>query len=249
MFVARRLDKQPFIDGPDGLFGRIEGERAIEGHALGKKVIGLAYAALQDAPVVALGSAEIPGGANVEVDLITLDAESVFQESVQVCRLITELDVVKQNQAILCRIELSITDGVRLLERAYELFPQLRFGRKAREQIAVLRGNEAVFHQLFRHLMALQRGAVEWDMDVSYSPAGSISWSPESTATLSHRNYGPMRDFPVPDGFNQRRWSLHTKLSGGNDVRLYFDAERVDGEAVVLIGYFGDHLPTVKFAN
>jgi hypothetical protein len=61
--------------------------------------------------------------------------------------------------------------------------------------------------------------------------------------------YGPQRDFPVPEGFKPRRWSDHTKLSGGAGARLYFHAERTDEQAVVLIGYFGDHLPTVRFGG
>jgi len=43
------------------------------------------------------------------------------------------------------------------------------------------------------------------------------------------------------------RWSLHTKLTGGGGPRLYFRAVRPESGAVVLIGYFGDHLPTVKY--
>jgi len=53
--------------------------------------------------------------------------------------------------------------------------------------------------------------------------------------------------FPMPKGFKKRRWSDHTKLSGGAGARLYFHSERTGETAVVLIGYFGDHLPTVRF--
>ena len=49
------------------------------------------------------------------------------------------------------------------------------------------------------------------------------------------------------------QWLLHTPglglLSGGAGARLYFDAERIGGTAVVLIGYFGDHLPSVQFPS
>lgn len=48
-FIAQRLDKQPFIDGANGLFATVEGERVIEGRVLGTTVIGLTFAALTGA--------------------------------------------------------------------------------------------------------------------------------------------------------------------------------------------------------
>ena len=57
---------------------------------------------------------------------------------------------------------------------------------------------------------------------------------------------GPLRDFPVPDGFEPKRWTLHTKFTGGIAGRMYFRPERVNGEAVVLIGYVGPKLSTVR---
>jgi hypothetical protein len=66
-----------------------------------------------------------------------------------------------------------------------------------------------------------------------------------------------MRNFAMPPGFEAQQWSSHTKLSGGAAARLYFKATRVKIEAtaeapasdegVVLVGYFGPHLPTVRF--
>lgn len=55
-----------------------------------------------------------------------------------------------------------------------------------------------------------------------------------------------MRDFPVPTGFAQERWSLHTKPHWGAGSRLYFRPERTSDVGVVLIGYFGNHLPPAE---
>lgn len=246
-FIAQRLGKQPFIDGADGLFAEAEGERVIEGSALGATVIGLAFAALTGAPAVALFSAALPVGRAVAVDLTTLDAEGEIRETVHICRLVTEDDVLQHSESIKRGIEDSVVDGDQLLKRADELFPRLRFGPRAVHQITALTGNEPVFHQLFRHLRALDQGAAAWQSDTQYSLANAITWSRESNPTLDHGSYGPLRDFPMPEGFTPRRWSNHTKLSGGAGARLYFDAERTGKTAVVLIGYFGDHLPTVNY--
>jgi hypothetical protein len=56
-----------------------------------------------------------------------------------------------------------------------------------------------------------------------------------------------MRDFPSPEGFEQERWSLHTKLTGGAGARMYFRAIRSPEGVAVLIGYFGHHLPCMRY--
>lgn len=246
-FIAQRLGKQPFIDGADGLFAMVEGNRAIEGRVRNKTVVGLAFAALTSAPAVAVGSSALPSCTEVAVDLSTIDVDSDLHETLQVCCVVNEEDVRQQSGIIAEGVERSVADGSDLLKRAGELFPRLRFGPRAVQQISELTGNEPVFHQLFRHLRALDKGAAYWRAEDEYSPAAAISWSRESKATLNHGFYGPMRDFPPPEGFTPRRWSEHSKLSGGAGARLYFHAERVDGEGTVLVGYFGPHLPTVRF--
>lgn len=246
VFIAQRLGKQPFIDGNDGLFAAVEGDRAIEGIVGGAKVIGLAFAAITGNVSVALVSTELPCCTSVDVALTTLDLEESIKEVIQVCCVVTEEDVIQQNERIKIDIECSVVDGHQLLEDACELFPRLNFGSRAVQQISALTGSEPVFHQLFRHLRALDQGAASWPLGTTYSPSGVITWSRESNATLHHGNHGRMRDFPIPNGFAPRRWSFHTKLSGGNGYRLYFHPERTEEMAVVLIGYFGSHLPTVK---
>jgi hypothetical protein len=247
IFIAHRLGKQPFIDGTDGLFAMAEGGRAIEGCMGDVRVMGLAFAALTCQPAVALGSEILPNCTEATVNLTSLDGDEYLTEPILVCRVVTDEDVRQQSEAIAREIENSISNGCQLIERANDLFPRLRFGPRAEQQIASLTGREPVFHQLFRHLRALDQGAAHWTPDTTYSPAEAISWSNESNSTLQHGNYGPLRDFPMPNGFIQHRWSDHSKLSGGNGARLYFHAVRTTEQAVVLIGYFGEHLPTVRF--
>lgn len=247
--IALRLGRQPFIDGNDGLFAATEGERAIEGHAREVKVVGLTFAALTGAPAVALASMALPACTEVVVGLSIYDLDGERQETFQVCCVVTEADVHTKSGNIAESIERFVADGTQLLDRAGELYPRLYFGPRASQQIASLTGNEPVFHQLFRHLRALDKGAASWLEGDHYSPAEAISWSSESKATLGHRVYGPLRDFPMPENFEPRRWSDHTKLSGGAGARLYFHAEKRGEQAVVLIGYFGEHLPTIRFCG
>jgi hypothetical protein len=72
--------------------------------------------------------------------------------------------------------------------------------------------------------------------------------SGESTQTLEHGTYGPMREFICPDG-RKRQFSNHLKLRSSN-WRIYyweFRDEAKNGRA--LIGYVGTHLPTVKYST
>ncbi len=148
-------------------------------------------------------------------------------------------------EILLERLDLSVANGSDLLGRAEDMFPRLRFGDLAFVQIEALSGNETVFRQLIWHLRVLNQSALDW-REGPFEPRG-ISYSVESAATLDHGRYGPMRDFPAPVGFTNGRWSLHTKLTGGNGARMYYRFEVLEGAAIVAIGYFGEHLPTVRY--
>lgn len=246
-FVAGRLGRQPFVDGPGGLFQTAEGARAIEAVARnGRSALGLGLAALEGHAAVALRSAVIPTGGRVPVSLTILDSEGERKEMPEALCLVESPEVEVNRAWLVEAIDRALTDGRTLLLRASEVFPRLLFGALASKQIQELSGTEPVFRQLLRHLRALDLGASTWKPEQPYEPSGGLSWSVESGATLADGKFGPMRDFPVPDGFDVARWSLHTKLTGGAGARVYFRAERRDGAAVVLVGYFGKHLPGVR---
>lgn len=244
--VASRLSKQPFIDGDDGLIAAAEGGRAIEATVNGQAVYALALAALGDEPAVSLGRAERSRGEQIVVNISWLDDEGVTTQASPALCLITPQDVGAARTSIELGLDRSIVDGATIIRRAVELFPYLRFGTRAEGQLRELTGAEAVFRQLLRHLRALNLGAKNWD-DGPFAPGDAIAWSDESNQTLEHRRYGPMRDFPTPAGFQPQRWRFHTKMTGGAGFRLYFRGERTEVGPIILVGYFGPHLPTVKY--
>jgi hypothetical protein len=242
--LAIRLTRPPFIDGDGGLFADAEGARAVEARVSGVSALGAGLAALTDGVIAQLASASRPAGGTLSVALTYLDEAGERSETIEVPAFASAEEVEPQRLILLKRIDRSVADGRALLARLGELFPRLRLGTRAVDQITALTGNEPVFRQLLRHLRALDVCATKWPEGQVFNPEG-VTYSVESSATLAHGTYGPMRDFPVPDGFKAERWSLHTKLTGGAGARLYFRAVRTGAEAVVLVGYFGDHLPTV----
>lgn len=244
--IARRLDAQPYIDGPTGLYAAAEGNRIVEATVDGMPALGAGLAALTDSVLVILVREASSAGKLLTVVLTHLDEDGLSSEQIEVQSLGTSNDVARYQASITKRIDRAVPNGRVLLERLGEMFPRLRLGERARDQIESLSGNEPVFQQLLRHLRALDESALHWAEGRPFEPVG-VTYSSESQPTLDDGNFGPMRDFPTPAGFEPERWRLHTKLTGGAGARLYYRAVRAEGKAVVLIGYFGDHLPTVKY--
>lgn len=241
-FVASRLDRQPYIDGAGGLFALAEGRRSIEARVGGQPVIGFGLAALTDGMALALATDARPCGGNVMVDVTSLDEEGQYEEHITVDVFTSAEEVRDARRQLVARLDQGVSSGAALVECVAELFPQLRFGDLAREQLGELDGTELYFQTLMRHLRLLNDAAQAWTTG-PFEP--SVPFSCESEATLAHGTYGPQRDFHTPDGFPSERWSLHSKL--GNGFRLYFRGERVDKQSVILVGYFGPHLATVRF--
>lgn len=244
LLVASRLARQPYIDGPDGLMARAEGNQILETQANGSLVFGLGLGALEGRLVAMLTSDAMPTGRQVQVQVLDASTDSIKVKDVPVFAYAMGDEVAAAAPQIQGQVDAAISTGRLLLDRFADAFPHLRLGPKAAESIAMLSGSEPVFRQLIRHLRALNSAAEVWVEGVPYRPEG-ITFSQESDQTLSHGRFGPIRDFPAPEGFQPERWSLHTKLTGGAGARLYFRAVRTADTKAVLIGYFGDHLPCV----
>jgi len=246
LFVASRLSRQPFIDGPNGLLALAEGHRVLETQTNGSLVYGLGLGALEGRPVVSLASGAMPTGRSVQVQVLDASSDTLEVKDVPVFAYACGNEVAADAPQLQGLLDAAISNGQVLLERLAEAFPHLRVGPRASESFAALTGSEPVFRQLVRHLRALNSAAEAWVAGVPYRPEG-ITFSQESDQTLSHWRFGPIRDFPAPEGFPDERWSLHTKLTGGAGARMYFRAVRTAETKSVLIGYFGAHLPCVLY--
>jgi hypothetical protein len=247
-FVASRLAGNPYIDGDAGLFAIAEGRSAVEARVNGDPSFGAGLAALTGGALTAFSSAALACGGDLQVELTFLDESGQRDVSVSVPLFVTSGEVETHRQQLLEKIDDDIKDGQLLVERFQEAFPHLLLGARANRQILEFNGKEVYFGQILRHLRALDAGAMRWINGVAFEPEG-VTYSVESRATLEHRDYGPLRDFPTPAGFEPERWSLHTKVTGGPGARIYFRPERPEGGAVILIGYVGPHLPTVIYST
>jgi hypothetical protein len=244
--VASRLAAQPFLDGENGLFAAAEGHRAVEARVGSMIVAGLGLAALTDGLVVALASHARPRGESFAVEVTYIEEEGDRTEGIEVRTFALAEDVDGARAELIQRVDRMMGDGAAIVARAAEVFSTLILGDSARSQIQGLTGSEPVFRQLVRHLRALHEGALRWEEGEAFAPV-AVTFSVESKTTLDDGVLGALRDFPTPAGFSVERWSLHTTLTGGNGARLYFRAIRQQGKGFVLVGYFGDHLPTSRY--
>lgn len=246
LFLASRLTQQPFIDGPDGLLAQAEGRRVLEAQVNSELVYGLGLAALEGRPIASLTSFTLPTSRWVQVQILDASVEPATTTELPVFVYVSGDEVAADTAKLYKIANAAISNGQALIDNLAVAFPYLRIGPRALESFAALSGKEPVFKQLIRHLRALNIAADKWVAGTQYRPEG-ITFSHESDQTLSHHRYGPIRDFPTPEGFEQERWSLHTKLTGGNGARIYFRVVRTTEIKCVLIGYFGPHLPCVRY--
>lgn len=246
LLLASRLSRQPFIDGSDGLLAAAEGARVLETRTNGELVFGLGLGALEGRVVTALAGGARPVGALVEVQVLDATADELVEVSVPVFAYAQGPEIDRDAASVQALVDESLRDGRLMLERFADVFPHLRLGTTASGAIGQLTGSETVYRQLLRHLRALNAAVSAWTAGTTLAPQG-ITFSVESGATLESGKFGPIRDFPTPNGFAHERWSLHTKLTGGAGARLYYRPVWTAEAKVALIGYFGPHLPCVRF--
>jgi hypothetical protein len=244
--LGRRLEKAPFVEE---LHGRQEDARGLLLQVTydGELAIGAGIAYFCDAPAVALR-----GTPRWEVDplivlLTTMDEErdQLVEGPVEVVHLCRSEQVDARQQLLRERVLHALSGGDELWRRRLELYPRLDFCEKLERQLRDLSGKELHFQHVVLALSRLDAALAGWTVGSLYPGMDS---SGESTQTLEHGTYGPMREFICPDG-RKRQFSNHLKLRSSN-WRIYyweFRDEAKNGRA--LIGYVGTHLPTVKYST
>jgi hypothetical protein len=243
-FIAGRMSRAPFVE--DLHQASESAQQALyQASFSGEPANGPGVAYLLDAPAVALR-----GVACWEVDPLTIvlsqmdeESEAFVEQTVDVVHLSSAAQVTRREAQLRERVLRTVATGVELWERRGDLFGRLDFCSGVESQVRALSGNESFFPQVVIALARLNGALVAWSAG-PLSPG--MSSSPESTQTLDHGTFGPMRDFLCPDG-KVRRFSNHLKLFSGN-WRIYYQESRdEDGVGRAFVGYAGTHLPTVRF--
>ncbi len=145
--------------------------------------------------------------------------------------------LIQQNQE---RIYQNVSDGLEVWNRREELFPNLEFCDAVRRQLEDIRTGQLELQPVVSILFELHKCCKNWNNGYFNLDGYPIEESGESKPTLG--KYFKERTFRCPDG-KERLFERHIKLRFCN-WRIHFFAEQ---PGIVIIGYIGRHLPTVKY--
>jgi len=135
----------------------------------------------------------------------------------------------------------SVRDGRDLLQKTQQWYPNLIFCEKARKQLTAIRSGAVQLQRIVERLFELERFCSEWTSD-GFDGARLHCHSGESEATLNNRDLRRHREIVCPDG-ETRLFELHLKCLP--DVwRIHFWPDIASRR--ILVGYIGEHLPTVN---
>ncbi|MCC5605470.1 hypothetical protein LC612_01315 [Nostoc sp. CHAB 5834] len=145
--------------------------------------------------------------------------------------------LIQQHQE---RIYQNVSDGLEVWNRREELFPNLEFCDVVRKQLEDIRTGQLELQPVVSILFELHKCCKDWNNGYFNLDGYPVEESGESKPTLD--KYFKERTFRCPDG-KDRLFERHVKLRFCN-WRIYFLAEQ---PGIVIIGYIGRHLSTVKY--
>ena len=207
----------------------------------GKEARGLGFAVVIDALTVSLISETCWDCSRLELEIRRLDAnEDLIDERLEIVHASRSNHVQEHAEWITNRIRSTVRDGLELWNRKDELFPNLIFCEAVGKQLQSLKN--PILQLIKNRLSELEDYCKTWTEE-AFEPNSLRNVSPESQVTLQNPKYSKERMFLCPDG-KERVFSWHAKLSFG--WRIYFFPTE---DKMIIIGYVGSHLRTVKYSN
>ncbi|MCK6396547.1 hypothetical protein [Zoogloea sp.] len=151
-----------------------------------------------------------------------------------------EVHVCHLREAINARHFTSVATAAEFSASKSIIFPNLRFSPDVDDQV---RRIESVYLiNALKKLAKMNETAVRWAELKCVEPEYSFQWHRESEPTMDA--YGKEREFRMPDG-GSAAFENHVYFSGRH--RIHFIEDRASRDFI--IGYIGDHLPTVKYPH
>lgn len=210
----------------------------------GEMAIGLGIAYVLETIAISLLSEECWDCHRLELEFVSLDQDEVivheFVDTFHVSRSIHVQEHANLIQKIQERIYQQVSNGVEIWNRRGELFPNLQFCNSVRSQLEDIRTGQLELQPVLKKLFDLQKCCENWNNGSFNTKGYPLEESGESQPTLD--KYFKERTFLCPDG-KERLFQRHIKLRVCN-WRIHFFPEK---PGIVIIGYIGGHLPTVKY--
>jgi hypothetical protein len=137
----------------------------------------------------------------------------------------------------------SVSNAAELNSEKEKLFPNLRFSPDITDQIKYI--DARYISAVIAKLTLMNETAENWRKANSSAPSYLFQWRGESTSTMSNGKFLSARKFRMPTGDELEVFEHHTDFSERH--RIHFIEDR--NERDFIIGYIGDHLPTVRFPH
>lgn len=213
----------------------------------GQKAEGLKTAYLLETIAISFNSQNCWNCTFLKATLVQIGNDTnLTEEEIDVYHASDKSHILEQADWIKKRLQPGKINGIQLWNCRNELFPSLQFCQAGTKQFRKLRSGEDKLEWVVKTLEQLEVYVKIWISEgcKEFSLEGyEIEVSGESEATLKNKKYRRERTFICPDG-KERLFEQHIKLRSCN-WRIHFF---VDYQAqTVIIGYIGDHLPTVKY--
>jgi len=136
----------------------------------------------------------------------------------------------------------SIQSGADFLGNKNILFPYLEFSPDVDHQVGALSSTQLV--TALHKLAKMNATAREWQESNLQRPQYKFSWTGESVQTMGNDNFRAARSFHLLTG-EEAIFERHLYFSSRH--RIHFIEDSFTRSFIV--GYIGDHLPTVKFPH
>ena len=208
----------------------------------GKKVQGLGFALIIDGIAISFKSDSQWICEELELNVIRLEqhSERLIDKIENVKHISCRNHIIAHKNWIIERIQTQVINGKQIWEQRENLFPNLQFCDSVKKQLeGILKGQPELIFCL-KTLLSLQDCSKNWNDGYFNVDGTSLDESGESEATLN--KYKDERTFICPDG-EALIFSRHIKLKVCN-WRIHFFPKY---PGLLIIGYIGTHLPTVKY--
>lgn len=205
--------------------------------------LGLGMAFLLDSLAISLRSASYWHIHRLGVKWVQLDTDGeMIDEIVEVIHASSKDNVLEHADWITRRINVPVRDGADLWGRREGLFPNLQFCELVAPQLEALRSGNPLLHLVEKKLIELEHFCQSWQKQGDFFDYKDVPGKGGSESDPTMKEYGHFRLFRCPDG-TLRYFILHVRIT--RDWRLHYFP--LPEKRQLIVGYIGEHLPTVKF--
>jgi len=159
-----------------------------------------------------------------------------------VCHISKSDHATEVKRVLADQLHASVSGRADFVENKERLFPALKFSMEFDSQIELLTARQ--IENLMEKLSKINKTALVWKAQNLMRPSYQFAWRMESEQTMKVKAYKKAREFTLPEG-GRAIFEKHLDFSASHRIHFIEDVEN----KTFVIGYAGDHLPTVRYKH